>query len=641
MRYILPAIAVLVLATSPAPAVDKKAINEAIDRGVAGLKRMQRDDGTWPHKEIGATALAGLTLLECGVPKSDRSVQQAAEAVRKAGLTLTHTYSLSLSVLFLDRLDRAEDTPLIESMIVRLLAGQGFLGGWSYECPFNGPNEVKRLTAEMEGGRVLRGSRDLSRLPAKGKRTTADLPKEIQAQLHLLARAAAVPNPRAMACDNSNTQFATLALWVGRRYGVPTQAALLRVDRYFRSNQADDGGWGYGPRLGPQMPRGPFQPPPPPGAVSMDPTPTMTCAGLLGLVCGHGASLDNKKARNVKVDVSKDARLKAGLKALSAAVGKPVGWDGNGDKPAAIPEASGKAYYFFWSLERIAVILGLETIDRKDWYNWGAEILLGNQRPGGLWIGEYGDCGADTCFALLFLKKVDLAHDLTAGLKGTRGLGDKILKVGGVGGSGLKGVKPGKGFETVGIGAKPGKKKPDGEPDRTPDSKPKPATDTSKPRTAAEETANRLVQELRAARGETARAAVLKKLRDTRGSAYTDALAGVIPELDNEARKAAREALADRLTRMKATTLREYLKASDAEVRRAAALAIGQKDEKSLTPDLIGLLDDDSLLVRRAALASLKEMTRQDFGPRSGADAAERKKAIAAWRAWWKKQARE
>ena len=26
--------------------------------------------------------------------------------------------------------------------------------------------------------------------------------------------------------DNSNTQFATLALWVGRRYGVPTQAAV-------------------------------------------------------------------------------------------------------------------------------------------------------------------------------------------------------------------------------------------------------------------------------------------------------------------------------------------------------------------------------------------------------------------------------
>jgi hypothetical protein len=89
-------------------------------------------------------------------------------------------------------------------------------------------------------------------------------------------------------------------------------------------------------------------------------------------------------------------------------------------------KALGKAYFFLWSLERIAVVLGLEMIDGKDWYSWGAEILLANQMADGAWRGEYGDCGADTCFALLFLKKVDLAPDLTASLTGTKELGAPV-----------------------------------------------------------------------------------------------------------------------------------------------------------------------------------------------------------------------
>src|SRR5262245_12225154 len=142
MRYLLLAVMALVLLTGQALAVDKSAINKAIDRGVDSLKFTQGPDGIWRHEHIGATALAGLTLLECGVPESARPVQRAAAAVRKAGLNLTHTYSLSLAILFLDRFDKVEDTPLIESMIVRLLAGQNMLGGWGYECPFQGANEI-------------------------------------------------------------------------------------------------------------------------------------------------------------------------------------------------------------------------------------------------------------------------------------------------------------------------------------------------------------------------------------------------------------------------------------------------------------------------------------------------------------------
>ena len=45
--------------------------------------------------------------------------------------------------------------------------------------------------------------------------------------------------------DNSNTQFATLALWVARRHGLPVDHALARIDSRFRHSQGADGGWGY------------------------------------------------------------------------------------------------------------------------------------------------------------------------------------------------------------------------------------------------------------------------------------------------------------------------------------------------------------------------------------------------------------
>jgi len=66
--------------------------------------------------------------------------------------------------------------------------------------------------------------------------------------------------------------------------------------------------------------------------------------------------------------------------------------------------------YFYWSLERVAVIYGLAQIRGVDWYNWGAERLLKKQRPDGGWGGQ--DC-IDTAFAILFLSRANIAEDLT------------------------------------------------------------------------------------------------------------------------------------------------------------------------------------------------------------------------------------
>src|SRR5262249_1355787 len=89
--------------------------------------------------------------------------------------------------------------------------------------------------------------------------------------------------------------------------------------------------------------------------------------------------------------------------------------------------------------ERVALAYDLKTIGKKDWYAWGADLLVADQTPDGSWAGQYGQGGCDTCFALLFLRKANLARDLSASLRGkVKDPGEVALKAGGGGGESLK-----------------------------------------------------------------------------------------------------------------------------------------------------------------------------------------------------------
>ena len=73
-------------------------------------------------------------------------------------------------------------------------------------------------------------------------------------------------------------------------------------------------------------------------------------------------------------------------------------------------------YYCLWCMERVAVIYSLDKIDGKDWYQWGSELILQSQRSNGSWQEMHGDV-PDTCFAILFLTRANLAPDLTESLR--------------------------------------------------------------------------------------------------------------------------------------------------------------------------------------------------------------------------------
>jgi hypothetical protein len=497
----------------PLPPDEQEAVNHAIDRGVAYLKQTQRKNGTWarPNErganlrhfllksyQAGYAALPGLTLLECGVPPSDPIVQQAAHFVRSKAAKMDLTYELSLSILFLDRLGDPKDKKLIQTLALRLIAGQSATGGWGYRCPLlSKPVQMELLTAlrhldgmpdlaeesakkpgrlapiaQAPGAPKLEGPAVRPHAPSLSGGITEDSPNEstprqgpTAAPLHrrcdclgldfldkkepeylelglqaptepkpaqtepvdkagawgvkaelpkppkpyvIPARIARLPvvqdpdlfvmqdpvgqstDPLLPTTDNSNTQFAILALWRAQQYEVPMKRSLNLIVRRFLTSQNADGSWGYHYLY---------------GGGENNRTLTMTCVGLIGLAVGYGLAQPRQAGPPVQ-----DPRIINGLIALSRNVGQPVEHRGLVDM---------HNLYFLWSLERVAVLYNLPTIGDKDWYRWGAQVLVRNQESAGNWTnGLYVGSSPplDTCLALLFLKRANLVQDLTAKL---------------------------------------------------------------------------------------------------------------------------------------------------------------------------------------------------------------------------------
>jgi hypothetical protein len=662
-RFLVPCLAAALAVALPVHAADQKEIDKAVAAGVDYLKGVQDADGTfnYVHQDgkAGATALAGLTLLECDVPADDPVVQKAAKAVRILSLEQSQTYALSLSIMFLDRLGDPDDVPFIESMAIRLVAGQTSAGGWSYVCPSLPLGEGKRLVelttkrkddkkSEPRKGEVTKPTGDDKKSTDDKREPNRTPPEKLQAQIEVLRRGDTGRLVPAIgmgfgAGDNSNTQFAILGLWVARRHGVPVDKALAAVDARFRQSQNADGGWGY------LVPQGM-------APVMGNSSAPMTCAGLLGLAAGIGINQNpvlkagdaknkdkdkdkDKESRDsppkkepAPRDPDKDAHVKAGLKALGTAVGEPLrGREREERLPIGVGGENGRLYYTLWSIERVAVAYGLETIGNKDWYAWGSDLLVHTQQARGGWAGMYAQGGVDTCFALLFLRRANVAADLTRTLTGKIHDPDHVV------------LKAGGGDQTK---TDPKEDpKPNPEPrDKAPGERKPPDVIKEKPEgpqaprgVSVEAEAARLAKELIQA-PPAKQERLLEGLRDNKGVAHTQALANAIPKLEGDMKKKAREALAERLARMSTATLGERLKDDDMEMRRAAALACAMKEDKTHVPRLIELLGDSEASVSRAAYAALKSLSNKDFGPDRNASKEEIAKSVAAWRTWWNDQ---
>jgi hypothetical protein len=371
-------------AGAPLRPEEQKRVNEAIGRGVAYLRRSQHDNGSFGDGiavksswSVGHAALSGLTLLECGTPPADPAVLKAARFVRFSTARLNRTYEISLALLFLDRLGDPQDHRVIRSLALRLAVAQNARGGWSYTCPILGIAQETKLMQYLQ-------QQKLRKDPKKG---TAKKPS---------AEGGGAIYP--YDGDNSNTQFALLALWAAQRHELPLEYTLARVEERFRSSQLPSGGWGYSLRR----------------SVVDRPYGSMICVGLLALAVGRvsaaGGSEPGPALGPAKVE---DEGINRGLRALGIYLVAPA----DADLPRSASSWGEKGtvnLYFLWSVERVGVLCDLKTIGGKDWYRWGLQHLLPAQKPNGSWVGRGsgGSPVADTCMALLFLKRADLLPGL-------------------------------------------------------------------------------------------------------------------------------------------------------------------------------------------------------------------------------------
>jgi hypothetical protein len=391
-------------------------VKEAVDNGVKFLRKTVKDGGGWAKtpRPTGYAALTGLALLEAGVPPNDPLFAAARGEILSRWRPLQATYELALAIMFLDRLGNIEDEAVIRTLALRLVAGQNPDGGWTYNCPLL-PDPVERQLLEFLRTNRLK-LQDLTRpkefthyIPDEADRPVPPRPKPVQAPLRpeqlppevrglpVVQQPKTTPGqPPASAgnrSDNSNSQFAMLGLWIAQRYDVPMERTLNLVDQRYRQTQSAAGAWSY---------------------VFADPnvTPPMTCAGLLGLAVGHGSAQQvtlGDQAKPAKKSGStpslQDAAIQKGLKYLGENIGQPS------PKPNV---------YYLWSVERVAVVYHLNTIGGKDWYSWGAKMLLASQEEDGHWSnGIYFGSNAtlDTCFSLLFLTKANFVPGLTEDLQ--------------------------------------------------------------------------------------------------------------------------------------------------------------------------------------------------------------------------------
>lgn len=392
---------------------DQAKVDKAIDRAVNYLKLEQRKKGDWPqywqdNYVVGQCALPAYALLEAGVPLDDPVIQKAADFLRPRVLKTNQTYEMSLAVLFFDRLGDPKDKKLIQSLALRLLASQHRRGGWSYRClTVSSANEaallktLEELSKQMkEGGKSAKEALHNLGMPRALRSLTIFQDSENH-DWREQSQMAPTPPPLTGGSDNSNTQFALLALWVAQRYGIPMDLTFCLLVERFERSQLADGRWTYreNHRIASQS--------------SLLAYPSMTCVGLLALAIGRGMKLSTSGTPSSGLA---DRHVLEGLAALYHLIGSP-----QGTMNRRVPHQD---VYFLWSVERVGMLYNLSTIGYKDWYRWGAEILVSHQMSNGSWPGvvwqretcpvppDYGSV-LNTAFALLFLKHSHPMKDLT------------------------------------------------------------------------------------------------------------------------------------------------------------------------------------------------------------------------------------
>jgi len=313
--------------------ISPEQVNQAIDDAVRYLQRQQQRDGSWEETfyggEGGVSALATLALLNAGVSPDDPTILGALRHLRP--MPPEKTYSASLKVMVFALASPVRDRELIVQHVrwlesTQIKSGQA-AGGWSYP-----PNS---------GG------------------------------------------------DNSNSQFAILALYEAERIGIQASEQTWRLAKgYWESGQNRDGSWGY--TVGDVR-----------GARG-----SMTCAGIgaMAIINGALSSGDASVVGNNILCCQDPEQLEGDP------IERGIEWLAKHFRITTNP-AYGDQWrlYYLYGLERVGRLTARRFIGEHDWYREGTDYLLTLRGPlqdhwEGLGSAEDNPIIA-TSLALLFLTK--------------------------------------------------------------------------------------------------------------------------------------------------------------------------------------------------------------------------------------------
>lgn len=326
-------------------------VRKAIDRGVNFLLEKQSSDGSWPEMANyrgGVSALCTLALLNAGVKPDDSRVQKSLTYLRT--IPPERTYVVALQTMVFARAEPNKDHKLILRNVEWLESEQitegANNGAWTY------PN--------MDGNRG----------------------------------------------DQSNSQFALLALHEAERVGVvASHQTWLRAKKYWEKCQNIDGSWRYL-----TLPIG---------------TGSMTCAGITSLVI----IADRMQPVDARVIGDHIECCPARPAGATDRIEKAICWLGQNYSVEHNPNDPVWTLYYLYGLERAGRLTARRFIplpirpgqpSRADWYREGADYLIRTQdRQSGSWKGvraneiphalnqwtNWEQPLIGTSFALLFLSK--------------------------------------------------------------------------------------------------------------------------------------------------------------------------------------------------------------------------------------------
>jgi hypothetical protein len=320
--------------------VTPEQVRQAIDHGVNYLLGQQLHNGGWPETfgPGGISALCTLALLNAGVEPDDERMQKALNYLRK--IKPDKTYVVSLQTMVFARAVPERDRELIlrnVKWLEKIQTAEGpNKGAWSY--PYMGGTNG----------------------------------------------------------DNSNSQFALLALYEAERVGISASDRTWRLaKKYWEDGQNADGSWGYTKH-------------------DRNGTGSMTCAGITSLVIAADtvqASDARAMGDHVQCCLPRDPHD-------ADRVERAINWLGQNYSVAHNPGSHVNLLYYLYGLERVGRLTARRFIplpirpgqpDRADWYREAADRLVrGQDSLSGFWISMgSGDAHrlVGTSFALLFLSK--------------------------------------------------------------------------------------------------------------------------------------------------------------------------------------------------------------------------------------------